>query len=196
MADGLRLSWSSIDFGLASGAVSVVSGIADHSLGVLAAGLSVLADVPGSVVLVWRFRVERADPGRGERVEDLAARAVALALALIAVVLVYESLRALLAGSRPGSGVATVVVAAVSVLVLAPLAYLKRRTALRLASHALKGDSTLSAIDAATAGLALVGLALFDMFGWWWADRVVALVVAVAAAGQARTLLAAERAAD
>ena len=103
MADGLRLSWSSIDFGLASGAVSVVSGIADHSLGVLAAGLSVLADVPGSVVLVWRFRVERADPGRGERVEDLAARAVALALALIAVVLVYESLRALLAGSRPGS---------------------------------------------------------------------------------------------
>ncbi len=195
LAHGLRLSWASIGFGLAAGSVSVASGIADHSLGVLAAGLSVLADVSGSVVLVWRFRTERSDPARAQRVEDLAARAVAGALALIAVVLVYESVSALLSGSHPGSSAVTVTVAAVSLVVLGPLAYLKRLTALRLASHALRGDSTLSAIGAATAGLALVGLALFDIFGWWWADRVVALVVAAAAAAEARTLLAAERAA-
>src|SRR5580704_12104431 len=95
----LRLSWASIGFGLVAGSVSVASGIADHSLGVLAAGLSVLADVTGSVVLVWRFRTERSAPHRAERVEELAAYAVAGALGIIAVALLFESIQALIAGS-------------------------------------------------------------------------------------------------
>lgn len=192
----LRLSWASIGFGLIAGSVSVGSGIAEHSLGVLAAGLSVLADVTGSVVLVWRFRTERSDPGRAEHVEDLAARAVAGALALIAVALAFESINALIAGSHPGSSALTVTVAAVSIVVLAPLAYAKRHTAARLGSHALRGDSTLSAIGATTAVLALVGLVLYDAFGWWWADRTVALVIAAVAVLEARTLLRAEHAVD
>ena len=87
----LRLSWLSVVFGTLSGSVSVGAGLADHSLGVLAAGLSVLADVSGSIVLIWRFRVERSDPHRAHQVEDRAAVVVALALAVIGVLLTYES---------------------------------------------------------------------------------------------------------
>ncbi len=192
----LRLSWISIGFGLIAGSVSVASGIADHSLGVLAAGLSVLADVTGSCVLVWRFRTERSAPHRAERVEELAAYAVAGALGIIAVALLFESINALIAGTHPGSSPLTVVTAAVSIVVLVPLALLKRQTAGRLGSHALKGDSTLSAIGAGTALLALIGLVLYHAFGWWWADRVVALVIAGVAVLEARTLLTAEHADD
>lgn len=192
----LRLSWISICFGLVAGAVSVGSGIAEHSLGVLAAGLSVLADVTGSVVLVWRFRTERSDPERAAHVEDLAALAVATALGIIAIALAVEAIHALIAGSHPGSSAITVISAGVSIVVLMPLAYLKRDTATRLASHALKGDSTLSAIGASTAVLALLGLALNDLLGWWWSDRAVALVIASVAVLEARTLLTAEHAED
>jgi divalent metal cation (Fe/Co/Zn/Cd) transporter len=192
----LKLSWISIGFGLISGAISVASGIADHSLGVLAAGLSVLADVTGSCVLVWRFRTERTAPHRAERVEELAAYAVAGALGIIAVALLFESISALISGSHPGSSTLTVAVSGVSIVVLAPLAYFKRQTAARLSSHALKGDSTLSAIGASTALLALIGLVLYHAFGWWWADRVVALVIAVVAVLEAYTLLTAEHAED
>jgi predicted benzoate:H+ symporter BenE len=44
----LRLIWVSVLFGICSGAVSVITGLAGHSLSVLAAGLGVLADVTGS----------------------------------------------------------------------------------------------------------------------------------------------------
>jgi divalent metal cation (Fe/Co/Zn/Cd) transporter len=192
----LRLSQLSVAFGLVAGAVSVYAGIAGHSLGVLAAGLSVLADVTGSVVLIWRFRVERSDPARAEHVERLAARAVATALIVIGVALGVDSIRELIAGSHPESDALTVITAAVSFVVLAPLAYAKRQTAMKLESHALKGDSTLSAIGAATAILALLGLVLFHAFGWWWADRVVALVIALVAGVEARTLIIAEEAGD
>jgi divalent metal cation (Fe/Co/Zn/Cd) transporter len=192
----LWLSGLSVGFGLLSGVVSVASGIADHSLGVLAAGLSVLADVTGSVVLIWRFNVERSDPRRAEQVERRAAIAVATALGIIGVVLAFESVRELIAGTHPGSSLLTVVSSAVAFVVLLPLAYAKRRTAVALESHALKGDSMLSAIGAATAILALIGLALFHAFGWWWCDRVVALVIALVAVVEARTLLSAEAAGD
>lgn len=192
----LQLSWLSVCFGLVSGAVSVGSGIAEHSLGVLAAGLSVLADVTGSIVLIWRFRVERADPVRASEVEERAALAVATTLGLISVVLAFESIKALIAGSHPGSGVLTVVIAAISFVVLLPLAAAKRRVAVALGSHALKGDSTLSAIGASTAVFALLGLLVDHLFGWWWADRVVALVIAAVAVVEARTLLRAEHAED
>ena len=192
----LRLSWASIGLGLIFGCVSVATGIADRSLGVLAAGLSVLADVTGSAVLVWRFRTERSDPERAEHVEARAALTVAGALAVIALVLAFESIQALAAGSRPGSSALTVITAAASLVALAPLAYRKRLTAARLSSHALRGDSTLSAIGAGTAGLALIGLLLFDALGWWWCDRAVALVIASVAVFEARTLLRAEHAGD
>ncbi len=192
----LRLSWISICFGIVSGVVSVSAGIADHSLGVLAAGLSVLADVTGSVVLVWRFRTERSDPSRAAQVEDRAALVVAAALLIIAAALTFESIHALINGSHPGSGVLTVISAGASFVVLMPLAILKRDTAIRLGSHALRGDSTLSAIGATTAILALIGLLLNDTLHWWWADRVVALVIAAAAVIEARTLLTAEHAPD
>jgi len=185
----LRLSWLSVGFGLVSGSVSVGAGLADHSLGVLAAGLSVLADVSGSIVLIWRFRVERSDPHRAHNVEDRAATVVAIALAVIGVLLTYESVNALIQGTRPGTSLLAILTAAISMLVLAPLAYAKRVTAVALASHALRGDSTLSAIGAGTALFALIGLLLDRAFGWWWADRVVALLIAAAAAVEAREVL-------
>ena len=67
----LWLVWVSVAFGIVSGAVSVTTGLADHSLSVLAVGLGVLADVTGSAILIWRFRTERRQPGRSEAAEVL-----------------------------------------------------------------------------------------------------------------------------
>jgi divalent metal cation (Fe/Co/Zn/Cd) transporter len=180
----VRLSVASFLAGLVIGGLSVTVGLLDHSLGVLGTGLGVLADVAGSVVLIWRFRVEQRQPHQAGRVEARAAVLVSGALGLIAVVLTIESVRALVAGTHPGSSPLTLTAAGLAVVVLPPLAHLKRRTAIALASRALRGDSTLSAIGAATGLLAVAGLLLFHAFGWWWADRVVALVVACVAAAE------------
>jgi divalent metal cation (Fe/Co/Zn/Cd) transporter len=46
-------------------------------------------------------------------------------------------------------------------------------------------DSALSAIGAATSLLALTGLTLYRVLGWWWPDRVAGLAVAALAAAEA-----------
>src|SRR5690242_3055553 len=173
----------SVAFGLASGAVSVITGLHGHSLGVFAVGLGVLADVTGSATLIWRFRAERHRPGQSAAYEWRAAVIIAVALAIVAVVLTAESVTALVSGSRPGTSAITLIVAGVSLAVLTPLAYAKRRLGGQMGSRALQGDGTLSGIGAATSLLALAALALNDTLGWWWADLVAALIVATGDCG-------------
>jgi divalent metal cation (Fe/Co/Zn/Cd) transporter len=181
----LRLVSLSVAFGVLSGAFSVVTGLQDHSLSVFAVGLGVLADVAGSAVLVWRFRAERRQPVQSEAAEARAAVVVAVALAVVSVVLVIQSAAALASGSHPGTSGVTIAAAVVSLVVLAPLAYAKHRLGWQMDSRALQGDGALSAIGAVTSLLALAALVLYSTLGWWWADRVAALIVAVIAAAEA-----------
>jgi divalent metal cation (Fe/Co/Zn/Cd) transporter len=178
------LSVVTVVWGSVSGGVSVVAGVLDGSLGVIGLGLNVMADVIGSAVMTWRFRGELRHSFHGERLEHRAARVIAVALAIVSTVLAVSATLALAAGSHPGHSTVALVIAVLSVLVFTPLAYAKLRVAPRLGSRALRGDGALSAIGAGIALLALTGLWLVDAFGWWWADRVAALVVAAIAAAE------------
>ena len=101
----------SVAFGALSGAVSVITGLRDHSLGVFAIGLGVLADVTGSAVLIWRFRAERRQPVHAGRHETRAAVIVACALAVVSAVLIIQSAAALASGSHPGTSSVTLAAA-------------------------------------------------------------------------------------
>lgn len=174
----LRLVWISVAFGVLSGTVSVITGLHGHSLGVLAIGLGVLADVTGSATLIWRFTAERRRPGQSPAAEARAALVVAAALAAASAVILARSAAALATGSRPGTSDLALIAAGVSLAVLTPLACAKRRLGGQMTSRALQGDGTLSGIGAATSLLALTALALYRTLGWWWPDPAAALAVA------------------
>ncbi len=179
------LSYLSVAWGLVAGVWAVTTGLLAGSLGVLGLGLNVLADVAGSVGLVWRFGVERRDPTKGLRAEARASTIVATALILVAITLTITAINDLVSHSVPQHSVLAMTAAGVSALVLAPLGRAKHQTGRVLSSHALMGDGTLSGIGAALGVLALLGLLTDQAFGWWWADRVAALAVAVVASAEA-----------
>jgi divalent metal cation (Fe/Co/Zn/Cd) transporter len=185
ITNALRLVTVSVVLGIASGSVSVVSGLHGQSLGVFAVGLDVLADVTGSAVLIWRFGAERDHPERSIVLETRASVVVAVALTVVAIVLTVESVSALVNGSRPGASALTMIAAGASLAIFTPLAWAKRQLGRRMRSQALRGDGALSGIGAATSLIALLALALYDAFGWWWADRIAALIVAAIAAAEA-----------
>ena len=106
-------------------------------------------------------------------------------MAVVTAVLIVESVAELAVGSHPGTSSVTPIAASISLVVLMPLAYATRRLGTQMASRALQGDATLSGIGAATSLLALTALLLYHTLGWWWADRVTALIVAAIAAAEA-----------
>jgi divalent metal cation (Fe/Co/Zn/Cd) transporter len=185
----LRLSIISVVWGLGVGTWSITAGLLAGSLGVLGLGLDLVADVAGSVSLIWRFRQERADPESADRAEARASLVVAASLLLTATVLTVASIQALAAGTAADSSLSAMLSAGVSALVLAPLAVAKRKVGANLSSRALMGDGTLSGIGAFLGVLALVGLLTNRYLGWWWADRVAALGAALIALIEARRVL-------
>lgn len=189
LSRALYLSLASVCAGALIGTLSVAIGIVEASVGVLGSGLGLLADLAGSVVLVWRFHAERRHPVHAEHAERRAAAVIVVALALVSAVVAADAIRALVGHEAPAGSWLSLVAAGIAVTVLPPLAVAKRRTAARLRSHALTGDSSITAIGAATGLIALIGLALFHAFGWWWADRVAALVVAAIAAREGYEVL-------
>jgi len=141
--------------------------------------LNALLDAVASVVLVWRFRLESTDPEAAEHSERRAQRAIIAAMFAIAAYISFGALRVLIERSHAEESVLAVLLAGVSVLFLPWLGRAKLVTARRLESPALRGDATLTLAGAALAGLTLVALLLNAGLGWWWADPVAALAIAV-----------------
>ncbi|MFI5313626.1 MAG: cobalt transporter [Candidatus Dormibacteria bacterium] len=175
----VRLSVASVLWNAAAGTAATVAGVLGGSLALLGFGLDSVVDGAGSCVLIWRFRSESSQPGRAEELERRAARAIGTALALISLYVGGRALIALPTRSTTGAGLVGIVIAGASILVLPPLSRAKRRTADHLGSRALRGDSVLTAMGAVLAASALLGLAAAQLLGWWWADSVMAVAIAV-----------------
>lgn len=185
----LRLSIVSVAWAVVSGSVAVTAGLVEHSLGVLGVGLNVCGDMVGSLVLIWRFRLELRDPTVDARAERTATIVVAGALLLVGTILTIDAIVALVQRTQPDASSLALWIAVANAVVLPPLGTAKRRTGRALGSSALVGDGSLSMVGGVLAVVAIIGLVLDTAFGWWWADRVAGLVVAAVAFTEAVRIL-------
>jgi divalent metal cation (Fe/Co/Zn/Cd) transporter len=78
------------------------------------------------------------------------------------------------------------VLAAVSLLVMPFLSYAQRRAGRELGSASAVADSKQTLLCTYLSGVLLLGLVLNSLFGWSWADPVVALVIAAVAVKEGR----------
>jgi divalent metal cation (Fe/Co/Zn/Cd) transporter len=173
-----RLSIASVLWNAVSGSIATFAGLKAGSSALVGFGLDAGLDGCASLVLIWRFTGELRAPHRGSRLENRTAMAIGILLWLIAAYVALRAIQILATSARPQKSLIGLSIEVASVVALPPLALAKRRTANRIKSQALRGDSVLTAIGAALAAIAMVGVALNQAFGWWWADSLAALFIA------------------
>ena len=93
-----------------------------------------------------------------------------------------ESVRALGGGERADESTVGIVLAAVSLAVLPVLSLTQRRTGRELGSVSAVADSKQTLLCTYLSAVLLVGLAANAVLGWWWADPLAALAIALVAA--------------
>ena len=174
LLSGLSIAWSGV-----AGTIAIGSAVTSGSLSLLGFGVDAVIDAVASGVLIWRFLVESRHPQRADLVERAAERVVGLALIALALYLTVSALRALAAQAHPEASVASLVLLVASIVFLSPLAAGKYVVAARLKSGALRADSILTAVAASLAVISLVSLVAAQLFEFWWADAIAALVVSV-----------------
>ena len=176
---GLRLEYATIAWNAIEMVIAIGLGIAAKSLALVAFGLDTMVELFASGVVVWHLR----HPGReSDRITAKALRLVAWAFFVLAVVVTVGAIWALVTRTTPDESPLGIGYLALTVVVMLSLGVAKRATGRRLKSEPLAAEARMSIIDAALAFGVLIGLAANVLFGWWWADPVAALLVAVAAA--------------
>ena len=168
-----------------AGVCAAVVGLTVSSAALLGFGANSILDGAASAVVIWRFRAGRSHGSDADAVERRAVLAVSVVMVGVALYVAATAISAIADHASPARSVVGIVLTAASTLVLPVLARAKFGLAVQLRSAALRGDAVLSLAGAVLAAATLVSLIAHAALGWWWADSVAALVIAVMLLGEA-----------
>jgi divalent metal cation (Fe/Co/Zn/Cd) transporter len=177
------LSWLSLVWMTAEGAVGILAGAAAGSIALVGWGLGSAIEGLAAAIVIWRFTGSRTHSETSER---RAQRAVAVSFFLLAPYIAVEAVRSLAGGEHPDTSTLGIAVTASSVVLMPALGIAKRRLGEQLGSGATAGEGTQNLLCAAQGAAVLLGLAVNAAIGAWWLDGVIALGLAAFAIKEGR----------
>jgi divalent metal cation (Fe/Co/Zn/Cd) transporter len=173
---GLLLNYVTIGYNAIEAIVSLAAGLVAGSVALIGFGIDSAIEVTSAGAAQWRLRVDH-DPARRERVERRTHQVIGAAFLLLAAYVAVDSTVALWRREAPDKSTLGVAILALSVVVMPLLARAKRRVAFAMGSGALAADAMQTSLCAYLSVIALAGVGLNTLFGWWWADPVAALAM-------------------
>ena len=189
---GLLLEYFTVGWNILETVVGLAAGIVAGSVALIGFALDSVVEASSATILVWRLRSEQNGTRTAEEAERRAIRLVAIAFFALAAYVGGRALLDLISQSRPEESPAGIALAIVSLIVMPLLARAKGRVARQLDSRALQADSTQTTLCTYLSAFLLVGLLANASFGWWWADPLSAVGMALFAAKEGRELWTAE----
>jgi len=171
----LVLAWFILVWDIVEGVVAVTAGLAARSTALVGFGIDSAIEVFAAGVVIWQLR----RPTAGS--EHLALRLIAISFFALAAYVAYESSRDLLLAERPDASPVGIALNVVALLVMVPVAAVQRRTGRAMRNEVVIAQSTETWLSNLMSVSLLVGLGLNAVAGLWWADPVVAFVVAALA---------------
>ena len=185
-----RIRWlvaATITYNVIEAVVAITAGTIADSIALIGFGLDSVIEVSSAAAVAWQFA--GPDP---ERREKVALRVIAGSFFALAAYVTVEAVRTLIGAERPEHSLVGIVLVAISVVVMPFLSWAQRRAGRELGSASAVADSKQTLLCTYLSAAVLVGLVLNSMFGWWWADAVVALGLAVVAVREGREALRGE----
>jgi divalent metal cation (Fe/Co/Zn/Cd) transporter len=172
------LAWISLAWLCIEGSVAVGAGIAAGSIALVGFGLDSAIEGLASFIVVWRFSGSRIHSATSER---HAQQLVALSFFLLAPYVATEALLALVHTHLAETSWLGVGLSIGSLAICPGLGVAKRRIGARLGSAATRGEGKQNLLCAGLAIGVLTGLLTNTLFGLWWLDPAIALIISAAA---------------
>lgn len=169
------LSWVSLVWMGAEGAIAITAGVLAGSIALVAFGLDSAIEGFASLVIVWRFTGSRL---LSHAAEERAQKLVAIQFFLLVPYVTAEAIHKLVTAEQAEASWLGMALVTSSLIGMPILGHAKRRLADTLGSVATRGEGTQNLLCAYLAAAVLVGLIGNALFGLWWLDPVAALVVA------------------
>jgi len=170
-----RLEYITILWNTLEGIVAIAAGLSAGSVALVAFGLDSSVEVFASLVVVWELR------GSDRSGEHRALHLIGIGYIVVGIYVAWDTFESIQAAHRPSASPVGIAFLACTVVVMLLLAAGKLRVGKAMASPTVLADGRFSLIDGGLAASVLAGLVLTAVLGWWWADAVLAGLIAVLA---------------
>lgn len=167
---------ATITYNIIEAIIAISAGTVADSTALIGFGLDSVIEVASATAVTWQFC--GSDPQARERA---ALKVIAVSFFVLAAYITVEAIRSLTGAASAEHSTVGIMLAAVSLLVMPLLSYAQRRTGRQLGSASAVADSKQTLLCTYLSGALLIGLLVNSLFGWSWADPIVALVIAVVA---------------
>ncbi len=172
---------ATISYNVIEAIVAISAGMVASSTALIGFGLDSVIEVASASAVAWQF--SGRDPEARERT---ALKAISLSFFALAGYVTVESVRSLTGAEDASHSTVGIALAAVSLVIMPLLSYAQRRAGRELGSASAVADSRQTLLCTYLSGVLLVGLLLNSLFGWSWADPIVALIIAGVAVREGR----------
>ncbi|USX56459.1 cation transporter [Lentzea sp. HUAS12] len=172
---------ATITYNIIEAIVAITAGKIASSTALIGFGLDSIIEVASAAAVAWQF--SGSDPEKRERAT---LKVIAVSFFALALYVTVESVRALFGAAEAEHSTMGIVLAALSLLIMPFLSYAQRRAGRELGSASAVADSKQTLLCTYLSGVLLLGLVLNSLFGWSWADPIVALVIAAVAVKEGR----------
>jgi divalent metal cation (Fe/Co/Zn/Cd) transporter len=174
----LWLEWITAGWMLVEAAVAIGSGVAAHSLTLIAFGADSVIELLSACLLLWRLSVElREGEEFSEATERVAARAGGALLVTLTIYVVVNAAWGLWRGTGQEFSAPGLVLTVLAIPIMYALGKAKRRIADAIGSAALRADAAESIACGYLSGVVVIGLLAQWAIGAWWVDGVSALAL-------------------
>ena len=174
----LLLSYFTVSYNIVEGILSLLAGSMAGSIALIGFGLDSFVESLSGMVVIWRFRLHgKISEEEEEKAEQKAERFIGYTFFILALYVLYESIKKLYLGEITEPSLFGIIIAIVSLITMPNLFFLKYRTGRQIGSRSLIADSKETlACSFLSLGL-LAGLSLNYFLGLWQADPIIGLVI-------------------
>jgi divalent metal cation (Fe/Co/Zn/Cd) transporter len=172
------ISWLSLAWMTAEGVIGTTAGVMANSVALIGYGIDSTITGVASVIIIWRFTGTRLN---SDHAEKQAQKIVAITFFLLAPYIIIAAAHHLITGSQAQASWVGISLAIISVTLMPIFGRAKKRIGNQLQSSATTGEGTQNILCAYLSLAILSGLGANAVLGLWWADPLVALIVATVA---------------
>ena len=177
---GLILSYITVGYNVVEGIVSVIVGSLTGSVALVGFGLDSFIESLSGSVMIWRLgKHGKMTEEEEEAVEAKAATLVGITFFILAAYIGYEAVMKFISREAPEASLIGIVIAALSLLVMPTLTYMKYKTGKAINSPSLVADSKQTLVCVLMSVTLLITVTVNYFFPLWWLDPAAGLVFVV-----------------
>jgi len=174
------LSIITVSYNIIEGIVSIIAGVLSNSIALKGFGIDSFIESISGAVMIWRFKkYDKITEEEEEKIERISQRLVAISFFILSAYIIYESISKLYFKEITQPSILGLAIIIMSIIVMPVLFYFKYKIGRSLGSKSLVADSkeTLACLFLSIA--VLFGIILNFLFGFWQADPIAGIVIAI-----------------